>query len=64
MLSDHKSIKYTYHAYQSSWNEEYKYYLEKFTIVSLSHLPSTIMFVHDLSSDCGTFVLDQVHVFS
>lgn len=38
--------------------------LEKLTLAALSHLPSAIMFVHDLSGDCGTSVSDQFFLYN
>lgn len=38
--------------------------MEKLTIAALSHLPSAIMFVHDLSGDCGTSVSDQFFIYN
>jgi len=38
--------------------------MEKLTIAALSHLPSAVMFVHDLSGDCGTSVSDQFYIYN
>ncbi|KAH9292227.1 hypothetical protein KI387_026953, partial [Taxus chinensis] len=38
--------------------------LEKLTLAALSHLPSAIMFVHDLSGDCGTSASDQFSLYN
>ncbi|KAJ0111883.1 hypothetical protein Patl1_00032 [Pistacia atlantica] len=37
--------------------------LEKLTLAVLSHLPTAILFVHDLSGECGTSASDQVLIF-
>eukprot|EP01018_Ginkgo_biloba_P025939 Gb_02848 [translate_table: standard] len=37
--------------------------MEKLTLAALSYLPSAIMFVHDLSGDCGTSVSDQFFIY-
>lgn len=34
--------------------------LEKLTLAVLSHLPTAVLFVHDLSGECGTSPSDQV----
>ena len=34
--------------------------LEKLTLAVLSHLPTAILYVHDLSGECGTSPSDQV----
>ncbi|GLJ07098.1 hypothetical protein SUGI_0058190 [Cryptomeria japonica] len=38
--------------------------LEKLTLAALSHLPSAVLFVHDLSGDCGTSVSDQFLLYN
>jgi hypothetical protein len=35
--------------------------IEKLTLAALSHLPTAILYVHDLTGDCGTTVPDQVN---
>lgn len=37
--------------------------LEKLTLAVLSHLPTAILYVHDLSGECGTSPSDQVPHF-
>lgn len=34
--------------------------LEKLTLAVLSHLPTAVLYVHDLSGECGTSPSDQV----
>lgn len=34
--------------------------LEKLTLAVLSHLPTAVLYVHDLSGECGTSSYDQV----
>lgn len=34
--------------------------LEKLTLAVLSHLPTAILYVHDLTGECGTSPSDQV----
>lgn len=34
--------------------------LEKLTLAVLSHLPTAVLFVHDLTGECGTSPSDQV----
>ena len=36
--------------------------IERLTLAVLSYLPIAVLYVHDLSEDCGTSVADQVHV--
>jgi hypothetical protein len=36
--------------------------IEKLTLAVLSYLPIAVLYVHDLSEDCGTKVADQVHL--
>jgi nucleolar GTP-binding protein len=35
--------------------------IEKLTLAALSHLPTAVLYVHDLTGDCGTTVPDQVN---
>ncbi|KAG2581724.1 hypothetical protein PVAP13_6KG085835 [Panicum virgatum] len=35
--------------------------IERLTLAVLSYLPIAVLYVHDLSEDCGTSVADQVH---
>ncbi|KAJ0052407.1 hypothetical protein Pint_00027 [Pistacia integerrima] len=37
--------------------------LEKLTLAVLSHLPTAILFVHDLSGECGTSPSDQFKIY-
>ncbi|KAK6916096.1 FeoB-type guanine nucleotide-binding (G) domain [Dillenia turbinata] len=37
--------------------------LEKLTLAVLSYLPTAILYVHDLSGECGTSPSDQFHIF-
>ncbi|GFP85848.1 nucleolar GTP-binding protein 1 [Phtheirospermum japonicum] len=37
--------------------------LEKLTLAVLSHLPTAVLYVHDLSGECGTSPSDQVQQF-
>lgn len=34
--------------------------IEKLTLAALSHLPTAVLYVHDLTGECGTTVVDQV----
>ena len=34
--------------------------MEKLTLAVLSHLPTAVLYVHDLSGECGTSPSDQV----
>lgn len=36
--------------------------LEKLTLAVLSHLPTAVLYVHDLSGECGTSPSDQVYI--
>lgn len=38
--------------------------LEKLTLAVLSHLPAAILYVHDLSGECGMSPFDQVNINS
>lgn len=38
--------------------------LEKLTLAVLSHLPTAILFVHDLSGECGTSPTDQFTIYN
>lgn len=38
--------------------------LEKLTLAVLSHLPTAVLYVHDLSGECGTSPSDQVYTIS
>lgn len=44
----------------SSESAEDRNNLEKLTLAVLSHLPTAVLFVHDLSGECGTSPSDQV----
>jgi GTP1/Obg family GTP-binding protein len=35
--------------------------IEKLTLAVLSHLPTAVLYVHDLSGDCGTSPDDQAN---
>ncbi|XP_054790965.1 uncharacterized protein LOC129296384, partial [Prosopis cineraria] len=37
--------------------------LEKLTLAALSHLPTAILYVHDLSGECGTSPADQFSIY-
>ncbi|XP_022146984.1 nucleolar GTP-binding protein 1 [Momordica charantia] len=37
--------------------------LEKLTLAVLSHLPTAVLFVHDLSGECGTSPSDQLAIY-
>ncbi|KAJ7545018.1 hypothetical protein O6H91_09G103200 [Diphasiastrum complanatum] len=37
--------------------------LEKLTLAALNHLPTAVLYVHDLTGDCGTSVQDQFHIY-
>ncbi|KAI9080602.1 hypothetical protein K1719_037463 [Acacia pycnantha] len=37
--------------------------LEKLTLAALSHLPTAILYVHDLSGECGTSPADQFTIY-
>lgn len=34
--------------------------IEKLTLAALAHLPTAVLYVHDLTGECGTTVPDQV----
>lgn len=36
--------------------------IEKLTLAALAHLPTAVLYVHDLTGECGTTVSDQVQV--
>jgi GTP1/Obg family GTP-binding protein len=36
--------------------------IERLTLAVLSYLPIAVLYVHDLSEDCGTKVADQVYL--
>ena len=36
--------------------------LEKLTLAVLTHLPTAVLYVHDLTGECGTSPSDQVSV--
>ncbi|CAM6040221.1 unnamed protein product [Sphagnum compactum] len=38
--------------------------IEKLTLAALSHLPTAILYVHDLTGDCGTTVPDQFLIYN
>lgn len=44
--------------------EEARNNLEKLTLAVLTHLPTAVVYVHDLTGECGTSVSDQVNCFS
>ncbi|KAL4359309.1 hypothetical protein AHAS_Ahas08G0064500 [Arachis hypogaea] len=37
--------------------------LEKLTLAVLSHLPTAVLYVHDLSGECGTSPSDQFSIY-
>ena len=37
--------------------------LEKLTLAVLTHLPTAVLYVHDLTGECGTSPSDQVSVY-
>ncbi|KAL5566122.1 hypothetical protein UlMin_029286 [Ulmus minor] len=45
-------------------HEEDRNNLEKLTLAVLSHLPTAILFVHDLSGECGTSPADQFVIYN
>ncbi|QHN84825.1 uncharacterized protein DS421_16g532060 [Arachis hypogaea] len=46
-----------------SWFLEDRNYLEKLTLAVLSHLPTAVLYVHDLSGECGTSPSDQFSIY-
>jgi hypothetical protein len=36
--------------------------IERLTLAVISYLPIAVLYVHDLSEDCGTSLADQVHL--
>ncbi|XLT48122.1 hypothetical protein HN873_040726 [Arachis hypogaea] len=46
-----------------SWFLEDRNNLEKLTLAVLSHLPTAVLYVHDLSGECGTSPSDQFSIY-
>ncbi|KAL4305332.1 hypothetical protein AHAS_Ahas16G0067700 [Arachis hypogaea] len=44
-------------------HKEDRNYLEKLTLAVLSHLPTAVLYVHDLSGECGTSPSDQFSIY-
>ena len=38
--------------------------IEKLTLAALAHLPTAVLYVHDLTGECGTSIPDQVQACS
>ena len=46
-------------------NPDDKNDLERLTLAVLTHLPTAVLYVHDLTGECGTSLDDQFcHIFS
>ncbi|KAF7838939.1 nucleolar GTP-binding protein 1 isoform X1 [Senna tora] len=50
--------RYPWPTEETIWNN-----LEKLTLAVLSHLPTAILYVHDLSGECGTSPSDQFTIY-
>ncbi|KAG6386667.1 hypothetical protein SASPL_151836 [Salvia splendens] len=57
-------INLSYQNFQVTDTPEDRNNLEKLTLAVLSHLPTAVLFVHDLSGECGTSPSDQFTIYN